>query len=254
MGNTASTNYKVSFSRSYRAELYRLTTTKFTIITSVVLVILFSALMALAAFQSNIPMPFAGVTFLWKLPSLLLLIIGIGAVTSEYSQNTMRTSILADPRRGRIFSVKLLALLSYSALVAILLLAIGAALLALSGNTTDNLDSNTLIIYLRTILMLLGSAALGLGIGYTLRSTAGSITLGFVITELLGLITLIPKPFFQETLPPFIFGTLGNNVTSSLTILGLENHFDPWQALGIFWIYPLIFLVLGVLRFTRTDI
>ena len=235
MENTASTNYKVSFSRSYRAELYRLTTTKFTIITSLVLVILFSALMALAAFKSDIPMPFAGVTFLWKLPS-------------------MRTSILADPRRGRIFSVKLLALLSYSALVAILLLAIGVALLALSGNTTDNLDSNTLIIYLRTILMLLGSAALGLGIGYTLRSTAGSITLGFVITELLGLITLIPKPFFQETLPPFIFENLGNNVTSSLTILGLENHFDPWQALGIFWIYPLIFLVLGVLRFTRTDI
>jgi len=127
------------------------------------------------------------ITFAWLLSvavqpaSLLLPVVGILLVSSEYSQRTALTTFALVPNRGRILGAKVLAALGLTlvAFVACLALAAAGTAVASSGATgTWSLPTELLG---QTLLFLVGGMLTGIGFGATFLASAPAIVLYFML-------------------------------------------------------------------------
>ena len=115
--------------------------------------------------------------------AILLPVVGILAVTSEWSQRTGLVTYALEPRRSRVTWAKFLAamLVGVAATLLSLVLAMVAhqAAITVQGYAGDwSLDNNTL---LGAVLFVLLGVAQGVGFGMLLRNTPAAIVLYFVL-------------------------------------------------------------------------
>lgn len=184
------------------------------------------------------------------------IVVAALSVTSEYSSNTMRTTVLSQPKRSRAFLAKLVASCLFIAVaIAVIMgimLAVGMATAGASWEFGDGHGRALLFFWLATVL----TSAITIGIGYCLRSTAGTIVIMFCFLFLLELIVLIPGEFFKVTVPKFI----PRNLITSMTSIDLPDSADFIQLLDsstalLTWtLYAVIFALLGFFRFRRSDV
>lgn len=141
----------------------------------------------------------------WFMAQLIVGVLGVLAVTSEYASGSIGSTLSAAPRRTPVLIAKLLvpALLTIAVLVPVTLLTFwgGSALLPEAARPSLA-DGEVLRSVLATPLCLGAVCAIGGAVGFALRSTAGAI--GLLVTVLLVLPGMIAG--FSESLYPYVPG------------------------------------------------
>ena len=125
--------------------------------------------------------------------TLLLPVVSILTLTSEWSQRTVLTTFTQDPRRDRVLAAKLAVGLGLAAIGGLAGLAIASAGLqvsdALGRPVSWHIGSSELIGYAVFVLL---SSLMGMAFGALLHNTAAAIAAYFAIPTL---ITLVAVPF-----------------------------------------------------------
>jgi ABC-2 type transport system permease protein len=124
--------------------------------------------------------------------TLLLPVVSILTLTSEWSQRTVLTTFTQDPRRDRVLTAKLAAGLALAGVGGLAGLALASAALqvsdALGRPVSWNLGSSELIGYGLFVLL---SSLMGMAFGALLHNTAAAIAAYFALPTL---ITLVAVP------------------------------------------------------------
>lgn len=125
----------------------------------------------------------------FTLAHYVLIVFAALLVTGEYGTQSIRTTVQAVPVRGRLFAAKLVVTGAIAAATGVVLcvVSMGVGALLLGGNASfDAADAaeTTLTIAAFTALMCL----MVCGVGTALRSTAGTITVAFIVFSVLGAI------------------------------------------------------------------
>jgi ABC-2 type transport system permease protein len=184
-----------------------------------------------------------------SLSVLLFGIIGVLAITQEYSQGTIRLTLAANPRRTRVFVAKAIVLSILSAgLTAFIILVgntAGEAILDSRGALGKLSNDDMGAAYLAMIALSVVVSLLGMAIGTLTRNPPSAVTI-LVLWPLLlesligGLLSLVINSIGFEWMP---FQT-GMN---ALRLEDSDMDFGRWGSVGYFGLW-----VLGLSLFAHT--
>ena len=187
--------------------------------------------------------------------SLILPIIAILAVTSEWSQRSGLTTFTLVPSRGRVIGAKAAATLLVGVGSVALAFAVGAfgnvVGSALAG--VDTVWDISVTMALQMLLFNLIGMAIGFTLGVVLRSSAAAIVGYFVVSLVLpGVLLLLAqvRPWFEE-LQPWVDW----NETQVALLEGAMDSAREWAMLGsttMIWI--VVPLVVGLLSLRRSEV
>lgn len=186
---------------------------------------------------------------------LAMLVIGVMAITAEYSTGGIRSTLVAVPRRGRVVFAKavvvgLLALVvgMVSSFVAFF---VGQLVLATKDFDVAIGDPNVLRAVIGTGLYLAGCGLFGLGVGLIIRSTGGGITIAIAVVFVLPpLISLIPGSVGDQ-LQKYMPSTAGQAITDTL---GSPDRLGPWVGYLVFTLWWLALIGIGTYLLRRRDL
>ena len=187
--------------------------------------------------------------------SLILPIIAILAVTSEWSQRSGLTTFTLVPGRGRVIGAKAIATLVVGVGSVALAFAVGAfanvAGSALAG--VDTVWDVSLTMAPQIVLFNLIGMAIGFTLGVVLRSSAPAIVGYFVVSLVLpGILVLLAqvRPWFAD-----LQSWIDWNETQVALLEGAMDTGEEWAMLGsttMIWIVvPLAF---GLLSLRRSEV
>jgi len=187
--------------------------------------------------------------------SVILPIIAILAVTSEWSQRGGLTTFTLVPSRGRVIGAKAISTLLVGLGAVALAFAVGAlgnvVGSALAG--VDTVWDISLFMALQVVLYNLVGVAFGFTLGVVLRNSAAAIVGYFIVSlvlpGILGLLAQVRSWF--EDLQPWIDG----NYTQVALLEGATNTGREWALLGsttTIWI--VVPLVVGLLSLRRSEV
>jgi ABC-2 type transport system permease protein len=179
--------------------------------------------------------------------AILLPIVAILLVTSEWSQRTALITFVLVPHRGRVLVAKLAASLVLTAiaiLAAVILSALATAVSAPGVDGTWSLGAGLLgqmIVYVAT------SVLIGAGFGVLLLASAPAIILSFVAPLAISAVTQIHA-----------LDGLGGWIDQSRTLSDLVSRTysaDDWARAGVTLVVWMVLpLLVGGYRFTRGEI
>jgi ABC-type transport system involved in multi-copper enzyme maturation permease subunit len=187
---------------------------------------------------------------------LAVAVLGVLAITAEYSSGTIRSSVAAAPRRTPLLLAKGLVFggvsLAIGEVISFASYFIGQALF--SGHAPISHIGDPGVI--RAVAMTGGYLALvcvmALGIGVLLRHTAGAIA------SLVGLLIVLPSVFsalpagVQDAVERFMPEQIAASSTGA--VLPEAHYFGPWTGLGLLVLYAALAMGAGMWRFARRDV
>lgn len=181
--------------------------------------------------------------------------LGVLTVTGEYATHTMRSTMVAVPRRARLVLAKALAVASLTLPVLLLATVIAffaaRAVLATSDITVSFTEPGVARAVLGAAVYLTGLAVLGTAFGWFLRSTAGALSAMFVVlivVPTLGL--LLPQKIAQQVLP-YLPDNVGQAIMATTAS---DGQLGPWTGLLVYTAWVLIALAGAALWVRRHDV
>jgi ABC-type transport system involved in multi-copper enzyme maturation permease subunit len=242
-----------------RSELFKLLTTRATkivVISSVALPAIIFSLTSMFAFSNGeVGDSLASMVGNFApLTGLLLGVVGVLCSTQEYSQGTIRITLVATPNRLKVFIAKLLTTLvvSIASSLLMLLLCLVPSQLILSSRNVDYVTISTDVRILFSVVILSAFlSVLGLSLGLVFKSSPGAIS------------ALLIWPTILEGM---VFGLLsvasGRNMMKFAPVQGngfrliaqYTDESNTWLvSLAYFSAFVAVFAVLGAVLFTRRD-
>ena len=254
--------------RSVRAEWIKLRTLTSTWVTSAITIVI------TVLFGAGLAMGYAGsperaddaktmISSGSVLGMIVVAVLGALVVTGEYASGQIRSSVMAVPRRGRLFVAKALVVSGFSFVLGVVCVALSYALSYpfMKGHAGSLTDAHYLGLFWGTGLSFAVVALMALGLGYLTRSTAGAITV------VVSLLFVAPIPFglmagrWQWAVK--VVGLLPDTVSTAVSDpfslahhwgrAGTETFLQHWQAIAVFAAWALIPLVIAGVIFTRRD-
>jgi ABC-2 type transport system permease protein len=187
--------------------------------------------------------------------SVILPMIAILGVTSEWSQRSGLTTFTLVPSRGRVIVAKAFATFAVGVVSTVVAFAVGAVG-NLLGSTIMGLDTVWDVSLAAAAQILLGNLvgmAIGFTLGVVLRASSAAIVgyfvVSFVLPGILGLLALVREWFLE--LQPWIDW----NYTQVELFKGATNAGEEWAMLGsttMIWIVAP--LVVGLLFLRRSEV
>jgi ABC-type transport system involved in multi-copper enzyme maturation permease subunit len=182
---------------------------------------------------------------------LVLVVLGVLAVTSEFASGTALVSLAAVPRRGRLLVAKTLVVLVYclllSALLAVVCALAARTLTAVPGGVPPADPA-----VLRTLGLQVGAAGLlgvlAVALGTVLRTTAGAVGIG------MALVVVAPPAL------ALVGSRLASRISQALPALRVgEDAFlavaTPWRVgMAVLAAWAVGVWVIGAVLFARRDI
>ena len=189
------------------------------------------------------------------LTGLLLGVVGVLCSTQEYSQGTIRITLVATPNRLKVFVAKLLTTLVVSvasASLMLLLCLVPSQLILSSRNVSFEVIGSDLRVLLSVVILSAFLAILGLSLGLIFKSSPGAISallLWPTIVEAM-VFGLLSVAFDNNMLK---FAPMnGNGFRLIATYTNTEDN--TWLvSLTYFSAFVAVFAVLGAVLFTRRD-
>ncbi|HEV2345390.1 MAG TPA: ABC transporter permease subunit [Actinocrinis sp.] len=189
------------------------------------------------------------------LGQLIMVVFGALAITSEYSTGMIRTALTAQPRRTPVFWSKFL-VVSAVAFVIGEIISFASFLIDSSfwrgkGIALSLSSPHAMQAVIGGGLYLAGSAILAFGIGAILRHTAGAITTGvgllFVVTIIASFLPDNWQSHFNKWLP---FNS-GGQAWATQHVRGTD--LGAWTGFGVFMIYGVVAVLIGMYVFRKRD-
>ncbi|MGN9839072.1 hypothetical protein ACTMTI_13215 [Nonomuraea sp. H19] len=182
---------------------------------------------------------------------LLVAALGVLVASSEYGSGTMRASVAAVGRRGRLLAAKAV----MTALTALPVSLAGVSLMYVAGQTTLATGGAPYVMpgdpaVLR--LLLLGPlvftllALFGLALGFLLRGTAAAMNVSTAVLLL---------PIFASSSPGFLrhlLATYWPNTAAFQAVSG-TSELPPWAGIGILVGFVAVTLIAAFASFTNRD-
>ena len=165
-------------------------------------------------------------------PCLVMLIMGILAAGGEFRHRTIVPVLLATPRRGRVFAVKVLVIAAVGAAFSAITFGIGlgAVVAELSAHHVHHLPNGTGSLYAGTVIASTCFGIIGVALGALTRNTLGAIVAVIAWTLLIEQVILqAVVPGIEKWLPTHAAIVLTNApavghaipvVTTSLVLAG----------------------------------
>ena len=189
------------------------------------------------------------------LSQIALGVLGVLAITSEYTTGMIRVTLTATPRRRALLTAKAIVFASTALIVGIVAsfaaYFVFQALLPgdsfLHSSIGDPGVTRALVgggLYLATL------GLLGLGLGTIIRSSAGAIAALFTLLFVPQILVELLPPTWKTTLGPYTPMEAGAQIFSQHTEPGALS---PWTGLGVFSLYATAALVAGYVLINRRD-
>lgn len=180
----------------------------------------------------------------WYLGQLVVGVLGVLAITSEYGNGMIRTTFAAVPQRRLLLAAKgivvgavVLALglvLSFAAFL------VGQAFLASGGHGASLSNGDVLRAVLGAAFYATTVALLGFGLGALFRSTAGAVSGLFGVLFLPPVLAEAFTGSWHRTIQRYSPMNAGSRV---LTVLPSRNALGPWAGIGVLAVYAAVVLV-----------
>ena len=244
-----------------KSELFKLRTTRATkivVVLSVALPAIIFSLTSMFAF-SNGEVGDSLVSLVGNfapLTGLLLGVVGVLCSTQEYSQGTIRITLVATPNRLKVFAAKLLTTMLVSVLSALLMLLLclmPSQLILSSRNVTFDVVGSDLRILFSAVILSAFLAILGLSLGLIFKSSPGAISALLLWPTILeGMVFGLLSLAFKDS-NIFKYAPIqGNGFRLITTSFNFDNN--TWLiSLTYFSAFVAVFAVLGAVLFTRRD-
>lgn len=196
------------------------------------------------------------------LAQLVLCGLGVVVVTAEYRTGQIRSTLAAAPTRLPALAAKLVVLVTaafVTALVGVLTgWAAAAPWFAVVGMSVDLSQAEHLRLMLGVPLYLAAMAALALGIGAVLRSSAAGIAtvlgLVFVVEPAFSYIPWAPLQSFASYLPSAAGSRLVTSDTLGSVVAGSQGTaLGPWAGYGVLLGWVAVVLVVAAVLLRRRD-
>ena len=182
-------------------------------------------------------------------------LLGVLAVTSEYSSGMIRATLAAVPRRRLLLTAKALVLATAAVATGIgsclaAYLVFQAFLPAGDAMRTTLADPGVLRAVTGAGLYLTVLGLLGFGLGAAFRSSAGAVAVLFGMLFVPTLLTALLPSSWQDTLGPYLPMNAGDTIYS----VRPEAHMlQPWAGFGVFCLYAAAALAAGFALIGRRD-
>lgn len=194
---------------------------------------------------------------------IVVAVLGALVVTGEYASGQIRSSMMAVPRRGRLFAAKALVVSGFSFVLGVLCVALSYAISHpfMKGHAGSLTDAHYLGLFWGTGLSFAVIALMAMGLGYLTRSTAGAITV------VVSLLFVVPIPFglmagrwqWATKVLGLLPNTLSTAVSDPFSLAhqwgqaGTTTFLQHWQAIAVFAAWTIVPLVIAGVIFTRRD-
>ncbi|MEO7126540.1 MAG: ABC transporter permease [Nakamurella sp.] len=187
-----------------------------------------------------------------QLAQMIVAIVGVILVTSEYVTGSIRATLAAVPRRlpvlfakVTVFAVTVFVIEIVAVLVAFLA---GQAIL---GNVGVSLgDAGVLAAVIGAALTITGMGLIGVAFGFLFRSTAGGIAVTiavfFIVPVLINIFSTSVKNAVNPYLPSSAAASLAN-------VTPLPHYLTYWPALLLMIGWVVVFVVAAAIRMMRSD-
>ena len=242
-----------------RSELFKLRTTRATkvvVLCSIALPAIIFTLTSIFAFSNGeVGDSLASMVGNFApLTGLLLGVVGVLCSTQEYSQGTIRITLVATPNRQKVFIAKFVTTLVVSAAssVLMLLLCLVPSQLILSSRNTDFVTIGTDVrILFSTVILSAFLSILGLSLGLIFKSSPGAISALLLWPTILeGMVFGLLSLAFDKNLMKFA-PVQGNGFR---LIAQYTDESNSWLvALTYLSAFVAVFAVLGAVLFSRRD-
>lgn len=188
------------------------------------------------------------------LAQLAIAVLGTLAITSEYATRSIRTTLAAVPRRGRLLAAKATVVAAVSMVVGLVMafgsFLIGQALISGKAPTASLSDPGVARAVFGVALYGSAIALLGMALGAVLRSTAGAI---FALVALLfvlpGLAQMLPSGL-RDPITKFWPTIAGEQITATVPD---PEMLGPWAGFAVMLIAIAALGAVAYARLTRTD-
>jgi ABC-2 type transport system permease protein len=191
------------------------------------------------------------------LSQLVIGVLGVLVITSEYSTRMITTTLSAMPRRGTLIAAKAM-VFSVVALVSSLVICfasffIGQAIMSSHHMNTTLSQPGVLRAVIGGALFLTACGLLAFGIGLLLRHSAGAIsavvTLLFVLSIL---VNLLPQSW-QIHVDKWMPAVAGSQVWTVVPSTGPVPNFSPWTGFAVLCGYAAVAIAAGLVLFRRRN-
>ncbi len=178
---------------------------------------------------------------------------GVLTVGGEYATGSITVSLAAVPRRGRLVWGKAIAVAAVTLVVTLVstvaTFLVARAILATGDMTISPATPGVARAVVGAALYLTVVAVLGVGFGWLLRSTAGSVAaLVAVLTVLPGITALLPASVADRVLP-----YLPSNAGAAVLQTAPDGGLAPWTGFAVFCAYAVLTLVAALRVVRRRD-
>lgn len=189
-------------------------------------------------------------------------VLGALVVTSEFRHRTITPTLLAEPRRTYVLGGKLIAVIPFAIVVAVVgvlgTVLGGAAALAVLGEPTFLGDGQMLRTIALSVVALVLWALVGVGFGAVLTNQVAAIVVLLAFTQFVEpLLRLLLAQFdATEALAKFLPGAAGEAIAGSSLYVssGLAELLPSWAGALVLLGYAIVFVVIGRLTTFRRDI
>ena len=243
-----------------KSELFKLRTTRATkivVICSVVLPAFIFSLTSMFAFSNGeVGDSLASMVGNFApLTGLLLGVVGVLCSTQEYSQGTIRITLVATPSRSKVFVAKLLTTVVVSvasALLMLLLCLLPSQVILSTRNVTFELIGSDIRVLFSAVILSAFLSILGLSLGLIFKSSPGAISALLLWPTILeGMVFGLLSVAFDNNMMKFA-PVQGNGFRLIATYVGTDEN--TWLvSLTYFSAFVAVFAVLGAALFTRRD-
>ena len=189
---------------------------------------------------------------------LIMGVLGVLVVTSEYSTGMIRTTLSTMPYRGTLVAAKAVVFTAVALVTGLITcfasFFLGQALLASHHLNATLSQPHVLRAVIGGALFLTASGLLGFGIGLLMRHTAGAISsvvgLLFVVSIL---INFLPQSW-QDHVDKWIPAIAGTQIWTTLAAPpGSTPMFAPWTGFAVFCGYAAVAVIAGLVLFRKRD-
>ncbi len=190
----------------------------------------------------------------WNLAILAIGVLGVMTITGEYATGSIRSTLMAVPKRLPVLWAKILVYFSVTfvliAITAVLGYTISQAIYSQHHiNVPLGQDSSTRVV-LGAVLFVTVTGIFCMALGAILRVTAGAIsTYVAVMFVLPPFMELLPQSF-QNAIDKWLPLNAGEGITKDYT---QPHMFAPWTGFAVFCGYTLILVALGAYLLKKRD-
>jgi len=262
-GQTRSGGGTPTFASVVRSEFTKIRSVRSTYWTLLVLVIVTVGFGALASFGAIRGQhgPFFDATQRslggLYISQLVIGVLGVLVISSEYSTGMIRTTLTTMPRRGLMIAAKALVFAIVAFVTGLITcfasFFLGQAIMSSHHISASLSQPNVLRAVIGGALFLTACGMLAFGFGLLLRHTAGAITtvvgLLFVVTIL---VNFLPSSW-QNHVDKWMPADAGTQIWATIPSQGQPPVFAPWTGFAVLCGYAAIALIAGLILFRKRD-